>query len=76
MIRSIGYTESIQCLSNYEFLTDNTFILKTKYDQSIVEERIWFVSENLRCRSSVIRTSEGSVVIQVSFASEVRQIKN
>ena len=73
IVRSTGYAENIPCLSDYEFLTDNTFILKTIYDQSIVEERIWFISNNLRCRSSTISTSKGTGILQISFASELRQ---
>ena len=75
LLRSLGYAESVPPESSYEFLDDGTFILNTKYDQSMAEERIWFVSENVRCRSSVLRTSEGSGILQTSFASEVRRIK-
>ena len=75
ILRSVGYAEAEQASSNYSFSSDGTFILHTKYGQSIAEERIWFVSENVRCRSSVLRTSEGSGILQTSFASEVRRIK-
>ncbi len=74
LIRSIGYAETIAATSNYNFLDDGTFILKTIYDQSIAEERIWFISENVRCRSSVLKTSEGSGILQTSFCSEVRRL--
>lgn len=74
MLRSAGYAESEQAISNYTFLEDNTFVLRTQYEQSIAEERIWFVSENVRCRSSVLRTSAGSGVLQTSFASEIRRL--
>ena len=74
LIRSIGYAESIAARSEYKFLDDGTFVLKTKYDQSIAEERIWFISENVRCRSSVLKTSEGSGILQTSFSSEVRRL--
>ena len=74
LLRSVGYAESIAAESEYRFLDDGTFILKTHYDQSIAEERIWFVSDNVRCRSSVLKTSEGSGILQSSFASEVRKI--
>ena len=74
LIRSVGYAESEAAISEYHFLDDGTFTLTTQYEQSIAEERIWFVSENLRCRSSVLRTSAGSGVLQTSFASEVRRI--
>ena len=74
LIRSVGYAESEAAISEYHFLDDGTFTLKTQYEQSIAEERIWFVSENVRCRSSVLRTSAGSGILQTSFASEVRRI--
>ena len=74
LLRSLGYAEAVAAESDYRFLDDGTFILKTHYDQSIAEERIWFISEHVRCRSSVLKTSAGSGVLQASFASEVRKI--
>jgi len=74
LIRSIGYAESEEAISTYHILDDGTFTLKTQYGQSIAEERIWFVSDNVRCRSSIIRTSEGAGILQASFASEVRRL--
>ena len=74
LLRSLGYAEAVAAESDYRFLDDGTFILKTHYDQSIAEERIWFVSEHVRCRSSVLKTSAGSGILQASFASEVRKI--
>ena len=74
LIRSIGYAEAEAAISEYKFSNDGTFTLTTNYEQSIAEEKIWFVSENVRCRSSVLRTSAGSGVLQTSFASEVRRI--
>ena len=74
LLRSVGYAEAATAESTYVFLSDGTFVLKTAYEQSIAEERIWFVSEHVRCRSSVLRTSAGSGVLQTSFASEVRRL--
>jgi phycoerythrin-associated linker protein len=74
LLRSVGYAEAEPAASTYHFLDDDTFILHTSYGQSIAEERIWFVSEHVRCRSSVLRTSAGSGVLQTSFASEVRRM--
>tara|TARA_B100000902_G_scaffold384075_1_gene423764 strand:+ start:106 stop:645 length:540 start_codon:yes stop_codon:yes gene_type:complete len=74
LLRSVGYAESAPAESEYCFLDDGTFILTTQYEQSLAEERIWFVSEHVRCRSSVLRTSAGSGVLQTSFASEVRRL--
>ena len=76
LIRSVGYAEAEAAISEYNFTNDGTFTLTTNYEQSIAEERIWFVSENVRCRSSVLRTSAGSGVLQTSFASEVRRINS
>jgi len=74
LLRSVGYAEAAPAESKYSFLSDGTFLLTTKYEQSIAEERIWFVSDNVRCRSSVLRTSAGSGILQTSFASEVRRL--
>ena len=74
LIRSVGYAEAEAAVSEYKFSNDGTFTLTTNYEQSIAEEKIWFVSENVRCRSSVLRTSAGSGVLQTSFASEVRRL--
>ena len=74
LIRSVGYAEAEAAISEYNFSNDGTFTLTTNYEQSIAEEKIWFVSENVRCRSSVLRTSAGSGVLLTSFASEVRRI--
>ncbi len=76
IIRSSGYIEAVKSSSTYSFLSDNTFILRTKYQHSISEERIWFISKNVRCRSSVVYTSEGTGILQTSFASEVRHLSN
>ncbi len=72
ILRSMGYTESTKARSSYQILLDGTLILSTQYEQSIAEERIWFVSTNVRCRSSIVKTSNGIGVLQTSFASEVR----
>ena len=69
------YAEKTHAESTYSFLDDGTFVLSTRYEQSIAEERIWFVSDNVRCRSSVLKTSEGNGILQASFPSEVRRLK-
>lgn len=74
LLRSVGYAEAESAASTYHFLDDNTFILHTVYGQSVAEERIWFLSDHVRCRSSVLRTSTGSGILQTSFASEVRRV--
>jgi len=74
MLRSIGYAEKISAVSNYTFLNDGTFCITTKYDYTITEERIWFASDNLRCRSSITSSLENKGILQTSFASEIRKL--
>tara|TARA_B100000700_G_scaffold232126_1_gene257036 strand:- start:96 stop:629 length:534 start_codon:yes stop_codon:yes gene_type:complete len=75
IIRSIGYSEPIQLISLYKFLNDGTLIIYSKYNQISTEERIWFVSDNLRSRSSVTRAVNSLAILQTSYASEIRYIK-
>ena len=72
IFRSLGYTEAIESLSKYYFLNDETFILHTDYEKTVTEERIWFLSNNMRCRSSAIYTENKAGILQTSFASELR----
>ncbi len=74
IIRSQGYTEKIIAISKYIFLPDGTLSLSTEYDQAKTEERIWFVSNNVRCRTSVVKTSKSLAILQTSYASEIRKI--
>ena len=75
IIRSIGYTEAIEVVSLYKFLDDGTLIIYSNYKHFSTEERIWFVSDNLRSRTSVTRTLNSSAILQTSYASEIRCIK-
>ncbi|ABX08269.1 phycobiliprotein lyase [Prochlorococcus marinus] len=72
IIRSIGYTEKVRAISYFKFLEDGTMILSTQYNQSTAEERIWFISNSVRCRSSVVRSKDSSAILQTSFSSEVK----
>jgi len=75
IIRSIGYTEAVQVTSLYKILDDDTLIIFSNYSNIYTEERIWFVSNNLRSRSSVTRSINSSAILQTSYASEIRSIK-
>jgi len=75
IIRSIGYTEAVQVVSLYKFLDDGTLIIYSNYSQICTEERIWFVSNNLRSRSSVTRAIDSLAILQTSYASEIRSVK-
>ncbi len=75
IIRSIGYTEAIQIISLYKLIDDDTLIINSNYNHLSTEERIWFVSDNLRSRSSVTRAIDSLAILQTSYASEIRCIK-
>ncbi len=76
LVRSIGYTEKTRISSTYKILEDDTLSLLSNYQSSTSEEKIWFLSENVRCRSAVIRTSKGSGILQTSYASEIKKLKS
>ena len=75
IIRSVGYTEAVQVVSLYKILDDGTLVIYSDYSHICTEERIWFVSNNLRSRSSVTRAIDSSAILQTSYASEIRSIK-
>ena len=75
IIRSVGYTEPVKVVSLYKILDDGTLIIYSDYNHICTEERIWFVSNNLRSRSSVTRAIDSSAILQTSYASEIRSIK-
>ncbi len=75
IIRSVGYTEAIQVVSLYKILDDGTLIIYSEYRHICTEERIWFISNNLRSRSSVTRAIDSLAILQTSYASEIRSIK-
>ena len=72
IIRSLGYAESVPVISLYKILDDGTLIIYSNYDHICTEERIWFVSNNLRSRSSVTRARNSLAILQTSYASEIR----
>ena len=76
IIRSVGYTEAIQLISLYKLLDDGTLIIYSNYNNISTEERIWFLSHNLRSRSSITRAIDSLAILQTSYASEIRCIKN
>ena len=75
IIRSLGYTEAVKLISLYKLLDDGTLVIYSNYNNITTEERIWFVSNNLRSRSSVTRAADSLAILQTSYASEIRCIK-
>ncbi|TGG83841.1 MAG: phycobiliprotein lyase [Aphanocapsa feldmannii 277cI] len=72
LLRSTGYTEQIPAIGTYRFSDDGCFILITPYEGSSAEERIWFATNDVRMRVSMMRTQSGRGVLQASFSSEIR----
>ncbi|MEM8637224.1 MAG: phycobiliprotein lyase [Cyanobacteria bacterium P01_G01_bin.54] len=73
LLRSQGYAETIPAIGRYHF-NEDIFTLITEYDRAAAEERIWFGTENVRFRVSLIRTADGTGVVTASFASEIRKL--
>tara|TARA_Y100001968_G_scaffold331821_1_gene387814 strand:+ start:1230 stop:1763 length:534 start_codon:yes stop_codon:yes gene_type:complete len=75
IIRSVGYTEAVQVISSYKLLDDGTLVISSNYTDISTEERIWFISNNLRIRSSITRATNSLAILQASYASEIRCLK-
>jgi phycoerythrin-associated linker protein len=76
LLRDQGYAETIPAAGQYVIYPDGTFVLTTGYDRAAAEEKIWFASDNLRFRVSLIKTSDGKGVTTASLSSEVRVLAN
>lgn len=74
LLRDQGYAETIPSIGKYQITEDGTFVLLTEYEQAAAEEKIWFVTPNLRLRVSLIKTSQGTGVVTASFSSEIRSL--
>lgn len=72
LLRDQGYAETMAAAGDYHITEDGTFVLVTAYDRAAAEEKIWFGTDNLRFRVSLIKTSDGTGVVTASFSSEIR----
>ena len=76
VLRNKGYTESVISSSNYFVDEQNNLNIKTIYKATVSEERISFLSPNIRSRFSTVRNQENNSVIQTSHTSEIRNLAN
>ena len=74
ILRNKGYAEMIHTYSNYFIDPQETLNIITEYNSIISEEKIWFLSNNLRARYSLIKNKEFGSLIQTSHSSEIRKI--
>ena len=72
LLRDQGYAETVPAAGHYTIQPDGTFVLTTGYDRAAAEEKIWFATDSLRFRVSLIKTGDGKGVTTSSFSSELR----
>ena len=74
LIKDKGYTELIPTASSYHMDSNEIFNIHSDYNATISEEKIWFLSKNVRSRYSVIKNKKNKGILQTSHATEIRKI--
>ena len=74
ILRNKGYSELIHCHSNYLLDDKNHLDIVTEYNSTISEEKVWFLSKNVRTRYSIIKNKNNNSLIQTSHTSEIRKL--
>ena len=74
LIKDKGYAEQIPSFSHYFMDSDKTFNIRSEYNATLSEEKIWFLSKNVRSRYSVIKNKINNGILQTSHATEIRKI--
>ena len=74
LIKDKGYAELIPTSSRYYMDETKTFNIQSEYNSTISEEKIWFLSDNVRSRYSVIKNKINRGILQTSHATEIRKI--
>ena len=74
LIKDKGYAELIPTSSRYYMDETKTFNIQSEYNSTISEEKIWFLTENVRSRYSVIKNKINKGILQTSHATEIRKI--
>ena len=70
LLHNIGYAETTRVPGRYIMGSDDVLTLITESESLQIEERLWFVSPNLRLRTSILKQSDGFSM--TSFCSEIR----
>ena len=74
LIKGRGYAEEIPSFSRYFMDDSKTFNIQSEYNATVSEEKIWFLSKNVRSRYSVIKNKINKGILQTSHATEIRKI--
>ena len=72
LLRERGYAEIVPVVGRYEMDDDDGLILDTEYDTMSSVERFWFVTPDLRMRSSIVKRFGGFNT--ASFCAETRLV--
>lgn len=70
LLRERGYAEIVPVIGHYTVDEDNGLVLTTDYETMSSVERFWFISPNLRVRSSTVKRFGGFST--ASFCTEFR----
>ncbi len=76
ILNTKGYVELIPTYSEYFLDQNENLNIKSEYNATISEEKIWFLSKNVRSRHSVIKSKINNGILQTSHATEIRKITN
>ncbi|MBC7970373.1 MAG: phycobiliprotein lyase [Verrucomicrobia bacterium] len=71
LLRELGGAETAPVAGRYVMSSDDTLTIITEYQAMSSEEQLWFASNNLRLRTSILKQSGGFSM--ASFYSEIRK---
>ena len=74
LIKDKGYAEQIPSFSSYYMDDYKTLNIQSEYNATLSDEKIWFLSKNVRSRYSIIRNKINNGILQTSHATEIRKI--
>lgn len=72
IIQEQGDTDGLNTTGTYLITEDGVLVLSLSYGEAIAEERLWYVTPNLRFRVTFLKTNVGGKVTTASFFSETR----
>lgn len=70
LLRKPANSETLPSVTRYAIGTDDVLTLIAESEQRYTEDRIWFASDNLRLRTSIVKQPDGFSI--ASFYSEIR----
>ena len=74
ILKSKGYAELIPTTSFYFIDERENLNIKSEYNATISEEKIWFLSKNVRSRYSIVKNKFNNSILQTSLATEIKKL--